>query len=236
MVPRSGVPGDLLLRVQSKTAITATGSAQGPSWKKDRAKELRVGEGRQSMSAALAVPLVLPTAYAVAQGQLRHARPRPVEGLAFYRKHTLGLLRRYLQLSNELGRTPSALGKIILRGQVSSYRLRTFEDGVIFVLDVEKCIRQLDGVSRKLVTHVVLEDYSLTQAVDLMGQSPRSVARIYGDAMDHLTASFLRFGLLVPNVEKLSRGEAEIESNDTTKEKTCKPKTGNKIGRLTLPN
>jgi DNA-directed RNA polymerase specialized sigma24 family protein len=87
---------------------------------------------------------------------------------------------------------------------------------VIFVLDVEKCIRQLDPVSRKLVTYVVLEDYSLLQAVDLMGRSPRTVARIYGDAMDRLTSFFLQFGLLVPNVEKLSRGEAEIEGNGTT--------------------
>jgi hypothetical protein len=116
----------------------------------------------------------------------------------------------------ELGRTPSGLGRIVLRGQVSSYRLRTFEDGLIFILDVEKCIRQLDRVSRKLVTHVALEDYSLMQAVDLTGQSGRSVARIYGDAMDRLTGLFLRFGLLRPNVEKLSRGEPKIESNDRT--------------------
>jgi len=168
------------------------------------------------MSAAVAMPVVVPAARAVAEIDLPVARPRPISGLAFYRKHTAGLLRRYLQLSMELGRAPSALGRIVLRGQVSSYRLRTFEDALIFVIDVEKCLRQLDRVSLKLVTHVVLEDYSLLQAGDLTEQSGRSAARIYGDSMDRLTDLFLRFGLLRPNVENLSRGEAKIESNGTT--------------------
>ena len=167
------------------------------------------------MSAVVAMPLVISEAMAVAEGELPHARPKPIVGLAFYRKHTQALLRRYLQLSVELGRTPSMLGRIVLRGHVSSYRLRTFEDGLIFVLDVEKCIRQLDRVSRKVVVHVVLEDYSMMQTVDLTGHSSRSISRIYGDAIDRLTEHFLRFGLLEPNVENLSRVEAKIESNDT---------------------
>jgi hypothetical protein len=168
------------------------------------------------MSAALAMPVVLPEAYAVAVAEMPLARPRAISGLAFYRKHTEGLLRRYMQVSVELGRTPSALGRIMLRGSVSSYRLRTFEDGLIFVLDVEKCIRQLDRASRQLVTHVALEDYTLLQAIDLTGHSGRSAARIYGAALDRLTGQFLQFGLLRPNVENLSRDEAEIESNGTT--------------------
>lgn len=160
------------------------------------------------MSAMHALRGVVPEARAVAEADLPKARAKPIAGLAFYRKHTLGLLKRYLQLSVELGRTPSVLGKIVLRGEVSSYRLRTFEDGLIFVLDVEKCIRQLDKTSREIVTYVALEDYTVVQAVTLTGQSPRSIARIYGAAMDRLTALFLEFGLLDANVENLSRAEA----------------------------
>ncbi|MFP5229837.1 MAG: hypothetical protein ACLGXA_19660 [Acidobacteriota bacterium] len=139
------------------------------------------------MSAIFAMPFVVESAKAVAEEGLPHARPKPIAGLAFYRKHTLALLRRYLQLSIELGRAPSALGRIVLRGQVSSYRLRTFEDGLIFVLDVEKCIRQLDKASHKVIVHVALEEYSVMQAVILTGHSARSVSRIYGDALDRLT-------------------------------------------------
>ncbi len=188
------------------------------------------------MSAALAMPIVIPEAYAVTEAALPQARPKTISGLAFYRKHSVALLRRYLQVSMELGRTPSGLGRIVLRGQVSSYRLRTFEDALIFVLDVEKCIRQLDRASRRLVTHVALEDFTLLQAVDLTGHSERSAARIYGDAMDRLTNYFLRFGLLTPNVGNLSRDGGEIESNDTTYQKTCKSKAGKKFGRFALSN
>lgn len=168
------------------------------------------------MSAALAMPCVVVRATAVAEPELPLARLKPLDGFAFYRKHTLALLQRYLHVSMELGRAPSALGKMMLRGRVSSYRLRTFEEGLIFILDVEKCINQLDPISRKVVAHVALEDYSMVEAVVLTGESRRSVTRIYGAAMNRLTELFLRFGLLEPNVENLSRGEHKIQSNEIT--------------------
>jgi hypothetical protein len=116
----------------------------------------------------------------------------------------------------ELGQPQSALGKMVLRGRVSSYRLRTFEDGLVFVLDVEKCIKQLDRTSRRVVAFVAVEDYTMMEAVTLTGQSLRSIARIYGEAMDRLTDLFLRFGLLGTNVENLSSAEAKTQSNETT--------------------
>ncbi|MFZ0271773.1 MAG: hypothetical protein WB524_03580 [Acidobacteriaceae bacterium] len=168
------------------------------------------------MSALLAMPCVLAAATAVANEELPLARPKPIPGFAFYRKHTMALLNRYLQLSMELGRAPCVLGKITLRGRVSSYRLRTFEDGMIFVLDVEKCINQLDRTSRAVVAYVALESYTIPEAAVLTRESVRSVSRIYGQAMNRLTALFLQFGLLEPNVENLSRGRAKIQSNDAT--------------------
>lgn len=168
------------------------------------------------MSAAPAMPCVVPAAMAVAEHDLPLARPKPIEGFAFYRKHTLALLRRYLRISMELGRAPCVLGKILFRGRVSSYRLRTFEDGIIFILDVEKFLKQLDPVSQAVVTHLVLEDYSNIEVAAMTGESLRSVGRIYGEAMNRLTALFLQFGLLEPNVENLSRAEAKIRSNDPT--------------------
>ncbi len=167
------------------------------------------------MSAALAIPCIVATARAVAE-EFPLARPKPIVGFAFYRKHTVGLLNRYLRISMEIGRAPSALGRIVLRGRVSSYRLRTFEDGIIFVLDVGKALKQLDRFSLAVVTHIVLEDYTIPETAALMGECERTIRRIYGEAMDRLTACFLQFGLLTPNVEKLSRGEAKIESNEAT--------------------
>ena len=68
----------------------------------------------------------------------------PVVSLGFYRKHTESLLRRYLYASMQVGRAPSILGDPIARGWCSSRPVRTFEDAVIFVLDVEKCLNELD--------------------------------------------------------------------------------------------
>jgi len=159
------------------------------------------------MSLALAIPCTMPVARAVAD--LPEARPRALPGDAFYRKHTLALLHRYLGISMEIGRVPSGLGRIVLRGNVSSYRLHTFEDGIVFVLDVEKAIAQLDRLSRSLVTHVALEDYSIVEAAMMTGESVRSVSRIYGEAMNRLTDLFLQFGLLEPKCGKFVKREAE---------------------------
>lgn len=198
-----------------ETAVTARGRTDAAPRATEKKQGLRVCEGGQGMSAVPVAPLVIHDARAVAETALPHARPKPISGLAFYRKHTLALLQRYLQLSMELGRAPCVLGRIVLRGHVSSYRLRTFEDGLIFVLDVERCIERLDKVSREIIVHIALEDYSVMQAVVLTGHSQRSVTRIYGDAMDRLTRLFMRFGFLGANVENLSRDEAKIQSNDT---------------------
>jgi hypothetical protein len=64
----------------------------------------------------------------------RATRPLPWR---FFRKHTERMLRRYLYSSMQVCRSPSILGDSVGRGWVSSRRVRTFEDAVIFVLDVE---------------------------------------------------------------------------------------------------
>jgi hypothetical protein len=166
------------------------------------------------MSAVLAMPGILAQATADAEGPVW--RPKLLDGLPFYREHTLALLRRYLHISMQIGRVPSPFGKIVFRGRASSYRLQTFEDALIFVQDVEKAINRLDRRARTIIRYVAFEGYSLDEAANLTGDSARSIARIYGDAMDRLTSLLLEFGLIAPNVENLSREEAEIESNDPT--------------------
>jgi hypothetical protein len=149
------------------------------------------------MSAAPAMPCVLETARAVAAA-LPTGRPRAIEGLAFYRRHTAGLLHRYMRTSMEIGRVPSVLGHLTFRSRVSSYRLRTFEDRVIFIFDVEKCLKRLDPLSQQVVAHMALEDYTPMEAAALTGQSVRTVSRIYGEALDRLTRMFLEYELLYP--------------------------------------
>jgi hypothetical protein len=150
------------------------------------------------VSAALAMPLVLRSAQAVAQPSLPVNRTRTIEGYAFYRRHTIALLNRFLRISMELGRSPSLLGNVVFRGRVSSYRLSTFEDLVLFVIDVEKCLRQLDRTSQAVIAHMVFEDYTALETATMLGESLRSVLRRHGEALDHLTRLFLDSGLMEP--------------------------------------
>ena len=116
----------------------------------------------------------------------------PISSLAFYRRYTELLLRRYMQMSLRMGRVPSALGNCVFRGRVSSRELRSFEDAVIFVYDVERCLKTLDAEQMELVARVALQEYTQEEA----GQSVRSVVRKYGEALDQLTHIFLEKELL----------------------------------------
>ena len=68
-----------------------------------------------------------------------------------YRERTIALLRRYLRISIEVGRLPSLLGRELFRSKVTSYRMSSFEDAVIFVHDVERALDQLDTFAKDLV-------------------------------------------------------------------------------------
>jgi hypothetical protein len=121
---------------------------------------------------------------------------KPIETLAFYRKHTEVLLRQYMQKSLEMGRTPSILGNCMFRGRVSSRKLHSFEDTVIFVLDIEKCLKRLDKFAQDVVARVALQEYSQGETAAMTGQSLRSIVRKYAEAIDRLTELFLENELL----------------------------------------
>ncbi len=121
---------------------------------------------------------------------------KPIETPAFYRKHTEALLRQYMQKSMELGKTPSILGNCMFRGKVSSRRLHNFEDTVIFVFDIEKCLKSLDKFSQEVIARVALQEYSQGETAAMTGHSLRSIARKYAEAIDRLTEIFLEYELL----------------------------------------
>lgn len=121
----------------------------------------------------------------------------PVVSLAFYRKHTESMLRRYLYASMQVGRAPSILGDPVGRGWVSSRPIRTFEDAVIFVLDVEKCLNQLGSLDRQMLSRIVLQEYTQAEAATLLGMSVRAISYKFPQALDRLTEKLLGAGLLV---------------------------------------
>ena len=116
--------------------------------------------------------------------------------LWLYRDRTVGLLRRYLRLSVEVGRLPSLLGREFFRTRVTSYQVTTFEDVVIFVHDVERCLEKLDDLEKKLITKIVFQDHTQDETARLLGCWRRTVGRRFPEALDRLSDIFLQGGLL----------------------------------------
>jgi DNA-directed RNA polymerase specialized sigma24 family protein len=107
------------------------------------------------------------------------------------------MLRRYLYASMQVGRAPSILGDPVGRGWVSSRPVRTFEDAVIFVLDVERCLDRLGALDRQLLSKVILQEYTQVETAALMGMSVRAVSYKVPQALDRLTEMLLESGLLI---------------------------------------
>jgi hypothetical protein len=121
----------------------------------------------------------------------------PDPDLWLYRGRTVGLLRRYMRLSIAVGRMPSLLGREFFRSRVTSYRASTFEDSVIFVHDVERCLERLSEFDKQLIAKIVLQEYSQEQAASLLGCGRRHAVRCYPEALDRVTEIFLKRELLV---------------------------------------
>jgi sigma-70-like protein len=132
-----------------------------------------------------------------ATNQREEPAAEPVTSYAFYRKHTENMLRRYLYASMQVGRSPSLLGESVGRGWVSSRKVRTFEDAVIFVLDVERCLEKLPLLDRQLISRIVLQEYTQNEVASLLGVSVRTVGAKFPMAIDRLTEMLVKAQLLV---------------------------------------
>lgn len=106
------------------------------------------------------------------------------------------MLRRYLYASMLVGRAPELLRGQVGRGWVSSRPIRTFEDAVIFVLDVEKCLKKLNPLDRNLLSRIVLQDYTQLETAEMLGLGVRTIAYKFPQALDRLTQLLIDSGLL----------------------------------------
>ena len=141
---------------------------------------------------------------------------RECNGWELYRDHTTALLRKYYRMSLHLGRVPSLLGGELFRARVTAYTVHSFEDVVIFVHDVERCLEKLDANSKRLIALVVLQDYSHDEAADELGICRRQIVRLMNFAMDKTAELLLESGLMEPIHEKdglpPKKGPARVRS------------------------
>jgi hypothetical protein len=151
------------------------------------------------MSAALVLPFLWATAVETVGAGMPGAPPRRVEPeMAFYRKYTEAMLRRYVRMSMEAGKVSSLLGQELFRGNVTSCRVEGFDDVVIFKHDVERCLARLDPEQHDLVSRMAIQEYTVGETAVLMGIPPRTVIRRYARALERLTRIFLAVKMLKP--------------------------------------
>ncbi len=92
-----------------------------------------------------------------------------------YRGRTVAMLRRYMRYSIETGRLPSLLGREFFRAKVTSYTVATFEDRVIFVHDMEKCLARLDDFSQQLIARHIMQEHDQGATAKLLHCTERTV-------------------------------------------------------------
>ena len=120
--------------------------------------------------------------------------------MAFYRKYTEAMLRRYMTMSTESGRVPSLLGREMFRGRVTNCTMHGFDDVVIFVHDVTRCLELLTEGQRYLIRRIALQEYTQIETAATTGIPLRTVHRRYARALDMLTEIFLERRLLEPRM------------------------------------
>jgi hypothetical protein len=121
----------------------------------------------------------------------------PVE-LAFYRKYTEAMVRRYVRLSMAAGRVPSLLGRELFRGHVSSYKMTNFEDVVVFCFDMEKLLGKMRTMDQQLIKRIAMQHYPQGEVAMMLRISLRTCLQTYGQAIDRLTVMLLEARMLEP--------------------------------------
>lgn len=129
-----------------------------------------------------------------------------------YRARTVAMLRRYMRYSIETGRLPSLVGREFFRSRITKYQMATFEDRVIFVHDMERCLEHLDDFGRQVLGRIVLQEYTQEDAARLLGCTRMTVHRKLLESLDQLSDILLRVDLLdalTPGVAKTCQGGKE---------------------------
>jgi hypothetical protein len=149
-------------------------------------------------------PIAIPRIMAVAaatRALISENQPVPPEAkfeLAFYRKYTEALLRRYLRVSMEIGRVPSVMGRDLFRGNASHYKAEGFDDAIILCADIERCLTKLRRDDQRLIQRIAIQGYTHEEAAPMLGITFKTCVVNYSAALDRLTELFLKGRILEP--------------------------------------
>jgi hypothetical protein len=120
------------------------------------------------------------------------ARPEMV----CFRGQTLALVRHFFEISSQVGRVSSLLGREFFRSRVSHHAIPSFEEQAVFVRDVELCLQKLNADQTEVLTLLGLYDYSYDEVSQMLQCSRTLVRECFNDALDRLSEVFLVAKLL----------------------------------------
>jgi len=113
-----------------------------------------------------------------------------------YRGQTLAIVRHFFEISSQLGRLPSILGREFFRAKVSHHVVPSFEEQALFAHDVQQSLMKLDEEDLAVLTLVGLYDMSHEQVAIMLHRSCGCVSQRYTEALARLTQVFLDVGVL----------------------------------------
>jgi hypothetical protein len=126
--------------------------------------------------------------------ELLEIEPRP-ETLCF-RGQTLAIMRHFFELSSQVGRLPSLLGREFFRAKVSHHAIPSFEEQAVFVRDVELCLTHLRDDHAEMITFIGLYDFSRDEIAGMLRCTRTWVQQQVAQALDALSEIFLQAGVL----------------------------------------
>jgi len=125
-----------------------------------------------------------------------------------YRGQTLAIVRHFFEMSCQLGRIPSILGREFFRAKISHHAVPSFEDQALFAHDVQQALPKLEDEEVQVLTLVGFYDLALEEAAALLGRTPGCLSQRYADAVARLTQIFLDAGVL--QRERPDRRQAQM--------------------------
>jgi DNA-directed RNA polymerase specialized sigma24 family protein len=115
------------------------------------------------------------------------------------RGHTRTMIRRYVLARYQAARIFSCLdaSKFSGSGRASAQPIRTFEDALVFVIDMDRCMESLDPTDLELLKRTQIQEFTEAETACLMGMSTRTVSTKAQVALDRLTQRLIDSGLLI---------------------------------------
>jgi hypothetical protein len=123
--------------------------------------------------------------------------PRPE--MICFRGQTLALVRHFFEISSQMGRISSLLGREFFRSRVSHHAIPSFEEQAVFARDVELCLERLNKDNAEIITLMGLYDLSDEEVAAMIHSSRTYVREWFAEAVDSLSEIFLAAGLLSEN-------------------------------------